>query len=528
MSRNGLISLVVAFVCLAVVMASRLILGGWVSFMSAPLAGFFVALSALLFFDRKSLIDFFSMRTTKHGMNMGVVILLGLVLVAAVNFLAARYNKSLDLTKEKLNSLSDQTLQVLKELKEPIDVLVFYKGEEAEESRAMVKQGLTFFSESGKNLNIRYVNTYIDNVLSQQYLNDLSDKTKGDIFVFVNYQEKKVRVEISQMGLTEEAMTSAIVRATRRGSKKLYFTQGHGERNLDSADSDGLKELKEALEGAGFSLEPLNLVERTEVPSDAAVVAVIGPAAPFLEEEVELLLRYARANGKVLVSADPGQRHGLALLLKPLGAEFKNTFVLNQISQLVGRGLGSAIGLMYSSTSDMTKKFQDGSMTVFDLASEVVVDSSLPEGLKGEVLVRTHEASFAVPELSGKVSPSKDQLREHSLAVLIEGALDGSVAQETDQAEDSSKSQYAGVFIGDSDFVSNKGFFQGVNRDFALNIFSYLAQEDDLISIRPKQPEGTQLMMTSYAQVGLVSAGVGLPIILLILAGVFWYRRRSL
>ena len=526
MSRAGLISLGVAFVCLGILMAARFILGGWIQIMYVPLAGFLFGVFALLFFDRKSLIDFLSMRTTKHGMNMGVVILLGLVLVAAVNFLAARYNKTLDLTKEKLNSLSEQTLQVLKGLQEPVEVLVFYKGEQAEEARNMVKQGLTFFIETAPNIKVRYVNTYLDNILTQTFLNDLSDKTQGEVFVFVNYQGKRVRVEISQMGLTEEALTSAIVRASRRGAKKLYFTQGHGERDLNSSESDGLKELKEALEGAGFLLEPLNLVEKGQLPEDAAVIAVVGPSVPLLDSELELLLQYAKAGGKVLVAADPGQRHNISMLMKPLGAEFKNNYILNQISQLVGRGVGSAIGLMYSQSSEITRKFQDGSMSVFDLASEITVDSSLPESLRGEVLLRTHQASFAVNELSSKVTASQDQLREHSLVVLIEGNFNADAAN-TEEGENQ-QNAFAGVFVGDSDFLANKGLYQGVNRDLALNIFSYLAQEEDLISIRPKQPDGTQIMMTRYTQVGLVSAGVGLPVVLLILSGVFWYRRRSL
>ncbi len=83
------------------------------------------------------------------------------------------------------------------------------------------------------------------------------------------------------------------------------------------------------------------------------------------------------------------------------------------------------------------------------------------------------------------------------------------------------------MIFGDSDFVSNKSIAQGLNRDLALNSFSFLAQEDDLISIRPKQPKGTQLMMTKYTQLGLVGAGVGLPLILLILGGVVWFRRRG-
>ncbi|MCB0411043.1 MAG: gliding motility ABC transporter, partial [Bdellovibrionales bacterium] len=74
---------------------------------------------------------------------------------------------------------------------------------------------------------------------------------------------------------------------------------------------------------------------------------------------------------------------------------------------------------------------------------------------------------------------------------------------------------------------ANKSFFQGLNRDLALNAFSYLVKETDLVSIRPKQPKGTQMILTQYSQLGLVGGGVMLPLVLLITAGVLWFKRRG-
>ena len=53
--------------------------------------------------------------------------------------------------------------------------------------------------------------------------------------------------------------------------------------------------------------------------------------------------------------------------------------------------------------------------------------------------------------------------------------------------------------FGDSDFASN-GFlgFQG-NRDFLLNTVAWLAQDVDLISIRPKEPDDQQLEIAIVA-----------------------------
>ena len=61
----------------------------------------------------------------------------------------------------------------------------------------------------------------------------------------------------------------------------------------------------------------------------------------------------------------------------------------------------------------------------------------------------------------------------------------------------------------------------------ALNTMAYLARESDLISIRPKDPVGTKLIMTTTQKGVVVVAGISLPLVLLIFSGVFWYRRRN-
>ena len=55
--------------------------------------------------------------------------------------------------------------------------------------------------------------------------------------------------------------------------------------------------------------------------------------------------------------------------------------------------------------------------------------------------------------------------------------------------------------MGDSDFASDVYVGQAPgNMDFFLNIVSWLAEEEDLISVRPKEPENRSLTMTMRQQ----------------------------
>src|SRR5437764_11651904 len=64
-------------------------------------------------------------RQTKYGAYMAAYILVIIAVLAAVNFLANRYDKSYDFTANKQFSLSDQTIKVVKGLKRDVQLNYF-------------------------------------------------------------------------------------------------------------------------------------------------------------------------------------------------------------------------------------------------------------------------------------------------------------------------------------------------------------------------------------------------------------------
>lgn len=530
MSKWGLASLTIATLCMIIVIMARFILGGWLDMLWFPLGMGLVSFVALLVTEYKTIWDFLTMRTTKNGMNMGMVILMMIVVLASVNYLSIRYNKTLDLTEEGINSLSEQTVDVLEKIEGEMRVLVFYH-EEAAERKEQLRQVLEFYKENSSKLNIRFYNTMTENLMTQKYVNPLADKAREKLFAFVEYKGKTVRVDNPLN--SEEKITSAMIKATRKGAKTIYFLTNHGEPSLDLEESNGLSGLKSALEGSGVQAKTLDLISNPKVPEDAAVIAVVGPTVAMLEPEMKLLREYARAGGRLLVAADPGQRHNMAQLTKSLGVEYKNNYILSPTSRLMGRSMASAIGAIYSQESEITNKFQ-AMITVFDLASEVTFAPDAPKGLKHNDLVKSAGNSFSALDLEN-VKPSEQ--RPYVIGVSVEGSLLNKVSEEgnekTDDTDDAQSdtgtdSEYAAVVFGDSDFLTNQGLINGLNRDLALNSLTWLAREADLVTIRPKQLKGTQLMMTTTTEKMVVIAGVSMPLLLLCIAGFLWFRRRSL
>src|SRR5688572_20532833 len=69
--------------------------------------------------------DWVKKRQTKYTAYATVYLLVIVAVLAAVNFLANRYNKSYDSTANKQYSLSDQTLKIVKGLQRDVKITYF-------------------------------------------------------------------------------------------------------------------------------------------------------------------------------------------------------------------------------------------------------------------------------------------------------------------------------------------------------------------------------------------------------------------
>lgn len=511
MSRSSKISFLAAFLLLVATFAVQVMTGAWINLNTVLLVGALVAVAAAVAFDWRLYLEFFTMRTTKHGMNMGVMIVLVLISVVCVNFLASRNDKAWDVTEEKLNSLSDQSVKVLEALKDDVDVKVFYKGPAAQEERQKAKQGLMMYAAHTNKLKIQYLNSHVENALATEYLNGLPDRDAAPAFVFLENQGRRIRVDSP---FEEAQITAALIKATRPNNAKIYFIKGHGERELETEDDAAMGDFNRALKEASFQTESLNLIDRKEIPADATAVAIVGPSVQYLDSEIKWLTDYALKGGRLFILLDPGQRHNLGLLTKVIGVEFMNNYVVT-MTPVVGGGPATVLGRTFSAENPITGSFPaNSSFSVFPLISEVRAAPDMDPGNHAVDIVKSDNYSFTMNDIS-KPPQGQPQTKQVTLGIDVTG--------KPGKAEKS----FEAVVFGDSDFVSNRALALGVNRDLALNAIAKLAEQNDLISIRPKSVKGMVMVLTFYQRLGVLIVGMALPVLLLVLAGVMWFRRRG-
>jgi hypothetical protein len=172
-------------------------------------------------------------------------------------------------------------------------------------------------------------------------------------------------------------------------------------------------------------------------------------------------------------------------------------------------GRFDVLGVQFDATSSITAKVsQLKSLAIFPQASELAKAPDAPAEYTYKEIVKTSPYAYRLNSMMEK----KASADRNTYTVAFE------VKSEKTSA----------VIYGDSDFLSDAIINRWVHLDLAMNTMAYLFDDTTNITIRPKSLESTKLEITPNKGLGIAIAGVGLPLGLIILSGVLWYRRRSL
>ncbi|MCS6838528.1 MAG: GldG family protein [Bdellovibrionaceae bacterium] len=508
MSRLGKALWFIAGICLVSFAVVRFLLGTWVPFLWVSLGLSAVAIIAAFVVDHKFYREFFALRTTRQGMSMGAMILLVLVLLISINFLSTRYYKTFDFSLNQINTLSEQSIQLAKQLDDELKVIYFYEdGAEGvvQNKRAFIDL-IRKYQDVSSHIKLEFVE-----VNERPDLAELYGIKKGTYSVVLDYKGRRNVIE----KIEEQEITSALAKVTRQKEKRIYVLAGHGEASLESAkDGRSLAVFKSLLEGNRYQVETLTFSQASRVPDDADVLMVWGPQQQFLDFEVKAIIDYLKKGGSLILGLEPWKPHQLGELLNTLGIKEGENVVVTVLDTPFGRAVNpeATRGTEFSTTSSITKPFSRNEMTVFRLPQSL----SKIEGKSFEYseLVKTGSETLAFSSLNFNEAQAKKG--PFTLAFEIKGKLEGA------------EKSFHAVVLGDEDIFLNRYLYLNLNRDLALNIVSALAKEENLISITPKEIQATQLNMTQTDFVLFIFALViPLPVLFFILSGVQWFRRRN-
>jgi len=458
-------------------------------------------------------------RTTRYGLNALVMVVLILGVIALVEAVSYRHNWRVDLTENKRNTLSPQTIKVLRELKVPVKATAFFRPDQPGKRTAedLLKQ---YAVQSDGKFTWEVVDADRNPLQARRY----NVETYGTVVLEAAPKEGQVKEEKVQ-DAEEEKLTNALIRVMREGKRTIYLLKGHGEKDPGSREKTGLGEIKAAVEKLNYEMKDLLLARETKIPDDAAIVVVAGPQKDLLPSEVDALAGYIARAGKVFFMVDPFQANGLNTLLERYGLSLGNDVIIdiNPQGRMLGAGPEVPVVGDYPS-HPITRDFRFA--TFFPVARTVAVKDKPPQGVTAQALARTTSESWAETNQeeirTGQVKPDPGEARG-PLTVAAVATID---AKDAPEGRKDAKARV--VVVGDSDFATNAFVNLSGNKDLFLNTLSWLAEEENLIAIRPKERANTPIFLTAaQGQVLFWLPVVVLPLTMIVAGVVAIARKRG-
>ena len=425
-------------------------------------------------------------------------------IVIVLNVLTNRFYHRFDATADKRYSLSPQTLQVLAQVKEPIQIYSFFSASDTR--REEFEQLLQEYLHRCPLLEYRAVDPDTQPGLAKQ----LGVNTVGAV-VFVRGQRKQ------QIFATQEQdITGALVRVLKDEEPKVYFVTGHQERDPQSYADDGYATIAQALDDEGYTVETLSLAGGEALPADARVIILAAPKQALAPEEEQRLQQYVESGGHLFVLSDPALPAPMGALLSRYGISWRNDLVIDPKMSLLGDA-ATPLANRYA-YSAITRDMQ-GLTTFFPYARSLQLDySSKPEAATVLAPVQSSGDSWGEVDLQSG-SPRFDEGEDTKGPLVLFVTV-----------EDTGNKARIAV-CGDSDFASNIVFSRVMgsgNGDLFLNTVNWLAEEEEVISIRPKPATVRSVLLTpEQGRAIQLVAVVLMPLSVAAAGALVWWRRRA-
>ncbi len=445
----------------------------------------------------------------RQGARAGFLVITALGLAFFTLLVSHRYHLRMDLTADMTHSLSPQSLQILENLAEEVTALAFFQ--EGDPAAGKARDLLTQYAYNSAYFRFEMLDPDRYPTKAQQH----RVKTYGVVVL-------KSPSGTRTVSLPEEtALTSALIALTK-AKKTVYFVTGHGEHPLDESGPDSYAQAVLSLEEQNYRVEPLLLME-SQAPPPNSVLVIAGPKTRFAPQEIRSLAGFIKKSGRLMLLLDPGTTAGLEAVLSGLGIDFGPNVIIDKRSRMMGTEPTVPVVSEYRD-HPITKGFKLASF--FPLARGFRIADARPENIALTPIALTGSQAWGETDLKrlhqGQAErDDKDWPGPVPVALAVEEVLEAKKGKESAHG-------FKMLLFGDSDFAANAQFNLAGHRDLFLNSAAWLAENEELISIRPRTGGNSPAFLSvTAAKVVFWLPVVIIPgIIALIGAAVLGVRRR--
>ncbi|MDZ4210686.1 MAG: Gldg family protein, partial [Methylotenera sp.] len=442
-------------------------------------------------------------------------VVLFLMLVILLGYLASQYRFAKDITQANRNILTQGSINVLKQMKEPVNITVFATKDDAASGDNFRKGMIDFvarYQREKKNINLTFINPSVEPKLAQ----DAGVKQDGEIVV--EYQK---RIEHIIPPIAEQEMTNLLVRLSRTNQQPVMYLDGHGERNLLGIKNHDLGEFGKQLEKKGFKFANPDLTIAQAVPNNGAMLVIAGPQVDVSEVEAKKIKTYLESGGNLLWLLDDDNLRGLNEVAEYLGLQVSPGIALDMASAQYGADARVAFASLYGEHA-ITTNFM--LRTLFPEAHQVTAKGTDENGWKVSNLVEVAPNGWLTSEkLAKDAKPVFNEKKDKRGPVNIGVALERIYGKKGQRV----------VVMGNGNFLSNTFITNGGNLDLGVNMVNWLAGDDNLITIQPMPLKDINVTIPDTDSGRLVAWTVFhafqyfIPLGMLIAGFYFWWKRRK-
>lgn len=479
-------------------------------------------------FDKQKFKSAFRTRAFRAGGYSALASLAVIAIAVVVLLLVGKIPSSvtkLDITANKLYTLSDQSLQIADGLTDDITIYVIVQNG-SEDSTLMSL--LDKYEAASSHIKVQTV----DPVVSPNFLSQYSSDTVQENSVVVVCGERSRYISNDTIFETdysdyyttgstttnfngESAITSALDYVTSDDLPIAYQLQGHGEAGLNSSATN-------AIAGANIQLEDLNLLTSDGVPSDCECLIIASPQTDLSSDEETSILNYLKGGGRMLLITDYSETEmpNLEAVMSYYGVTRVPGIVVEGNSSYSLRGYSHYL-LPTIASHTITDPLNEGSYYVLmPVAQGLTVGDDLRDGLYVTQLLTTSDQAFSKVAGYNMTTYEKE-----------DGDIDGPFALGVAVSEAVDNGETHIVWLTTSMMLDDdvNSMVAGANMDLLVNAMGWMCERDNAISIHAKSLSSDQLVVSSADAATWSVILVGVLPLLLILTGVFvvvWRKRK--
>ena len=532
----GIVGLIIAFAALGYV----LVTGSW-DYPRYFLIAALVLLVVYIWLNPEVIAGALTGRGTRYGANTALRIVaavgIAIALYAIWGLLAPRIGSGfgrIDVTANQQFTLSKLTSDTLSNLSQSVTALAFFTTSDS--GRQDTENLLKEYAARSSNFKYEFVDPNSDVLRARQY-----NLTRSGVVIFDNGQRHE-----QAASNTEQEFTAAMLRLRETGTKTIAvldvpsmvdFTGSGPQQQI----SLSLVKTELTNENYVWLDQPWNLVISPTITINNVTVLIVPPSptdTPLTDLATRAIIDYLDRGGHVLLMGDPEAAPLPKALLDKYGLTEWHDIVLESelanVWALGGQPQPYNVSVNTYPDSTITKAMTN-LRTYYSVAEAIQPPTSTITGFLTTPIVQSSATSSMakiIPAQGSNPATLQDDPAAPkgplTLIVSVEQQTAGTTSTITNTTTTTQTDTTRLVVLGDADFASDSLTQLTLNnRDLFTNIVNWLAQSEDRITVSPPSTTSRTLTLSAEQQSFIFYGTVlFLPILILLLGGYIWWRRR--